>query len=265
MIDNRIKRLKIFEEFQNAKPNYFEEKKEKETKYKKFNDYYSLCICPRGRNGGISKRLYEIFYGSRLYDKEEQIRSDFSTETKQLTETGCTLSFALNDHGYVAIILYPGKTDYTSPIETCIFIKNYMHPKHLIKSNFMERQWRYFNSYMEMTSIDGKATIFDKLRVFYLRNFKNKVIDGKYQTKPITTALLTSLKFIFNVGLSGFIIYLFTILPTINASRESRDEEKNSLQFEIVNLKKAIKRLNSYHTTDTLQLYKDLDTAKKGK
>lgn len=252
MENNRIERIKKFEEFQNNKPNFFEEKKVNNTIYKKFDDYYSFCVCPKGRNGAISKRLYEVFYGRRIYEIEEQIRSDFGTQTKQLTETGCTLSFGLNDHGYVAIILYPGKTDYTSQIETCIFIENYIHPKMLLNKRFLERQWKYFNSYMETTSIDGNPNLMDKIRVFYLKKFKNQVIEGKYQDKLIFTGLLTSLKFIGNVGLSGFLIYILTVLPNINSSKnyEIIRTEKDSLKNETKILRNEIKYMK---ITDSLK------------
>ena len=241
MENKRLERLKLFENFQNENPNFFEEKKINDNKYKKFDDYYSLCICPKGRNGGISKRLFEVFYGRRIYAIEEQIRSDFSTEKKQLTETGCTLSFGINDHGYVAVILYPGKTDYTSQIETCIFVENYIHPKKLSNKNFLNRQWKFFNSYMETTSIDGNPNLIDKARVFYLKNFKNKVIDAKYQEKTITSAILTSLKFILNIGLSGFLIYLLTVLPNKKTTTKNENSSSlDSLKFEILKLQNEV-------------------------
>lgn len=259
MEDKRLERFKIFENFQNAKLNFFEQKKTNDKKYKKFDDYYSLCVSPKGRNGGISKRLYEVFYGRRIYDSQEQIRSDFSTEKKHLTETGCTLSFGLNDHGYVAIILYPGKTDYTSQIETCIFVKNSIHPKKLLSNKFLEKQWRYLNSYMETTSIDGNPKISDKIRVLYLKNFKNNVIEEKFQGKAINKAIVTTFKFILNIGLSGFLIYLFTVLPNIKTSRDSElikieneilkqekkySKEKDSLKNLVNIYKLQIKKMN---------------------
>ncbi|MHA3045488.1 hypothetical protein JSO61_009215 [Riemerella anatipestifer] len=249
MENDRIKRLKLFEEFQNQNPNFFEQKK-LENKYKKFDDYYSLCICPKGRNGGISNRLYEIFYGRRIYGIEEQLRSDLSTQKKQLTETGCTLAFGLNDHGYVAIMLYPGKTDYTSQIESCIFIKNYIHPKKLQNLNFLQKQWNYFNSYMEITSIDGNPTFTDKCRVFYLRRFKNKIVDDKYQEKPIVNSILTSLRYILNIGLSGFIIYLLTVLPNIKSNQKTLETNKEIelLKTEIKTLKKEILNLEKVNS-----------------
>lgn len=258
MYKKRLERILLFENFQNSELNFFEEKKENGDKYKKFDDYYSLCICPKGRNGGVSKRLYEVFYGRRIYEVEEQIRSDFSSQKKTLTETGCTLSFGLNDHGYVAVMLYPGKTDYTSQLETCIFIENYLHPKKLSKRKFLERQWRYLNSYMEITSIDGAPTIVDKIRVFYLRYFKNKIIDEKYLPKPIFSAFLTSLKFVVNIGLSGFLIYFITIFPNKKEDNiEFLKSENNELKIENVSLKNKIEYLNTIDSLKTIINSKD--------
>lgn len=258
MYKKRQERILLFECFQNSEFNFFEEKKESGNKYKKFDDYYSLCVCPKGRNGGVSNRLYEVFYGIRIYEVEEQIRSDFSSQKKTLTETGCTLSFGLNDHGYVAVILYPGKTDYTSQIETCIFIENYLHPSKLANKKFLEKQWRYLNSYMEITSIDGTPTIMDKIRVFYLRYFKNKVINEKYLPKSIVSTLLTSLKFVLNIGLSGFLIYFITILPNKKSdNNETIKIENDKLKIENVSLQNEIEYLNVIDSLKTIINSKD--------
>jgi hypothetical protein len=264
MENKRIERLNLFEKFQNSELNFFEGKKANNKTYKKFDNYYSLCIAPKGRNGGVSKRLYEVFYGRRIYDIQEQIRSDFSTETKQLTETGCTLSFCLNDHGYVAVILYPGKTDYTRQTESCIYIENYLHPKQLFNKTFLKKQWSYLNSYMETTSIDGNPRILDKIRVFYLRYFKNKVIDKIYQEKPIINALLTSLKFILNIGLSGFLIYVLTVLPNIKTFKEIDiiKNEKDNLKIENEILKKETKHLKELDSLKNIINIKRASTKK---
>ena len=235
--ETRYDRLKRFEEFQETVKPIFEQFKIEDEKYKKFDDTNSLCICPKGRAGNIDKRLTEIFYGARPFDIEEKIGANFQRETKTLTEYGTTLSFCLNDHGFVAIILYPSRTDNTKSIESAIFIKNYLHPKKLKSKYFLRRQWEFLNTYMERTSIDGNPTLKDKIICSYLRYCKNKVVDNKFQPKKVITHLTSSLRFMVTVGLSGFLIYIFTIIPNKN--------DKVILTKENEQLKEIISKLNN--------------------
>ncbi|WP_313491950.1 MULTISPECIES: hypothetical protein [Sphingobacterium] len=252
MQQKRLNRLKYFEDFQNAEDNFFEQKKANLGKYQKFHDYNTLCVCPKGRNGGLSKRLYEVFYGARIYDSEMQVRSNLSTENKILSERGCTLAISLNDHGYVAVILHPAKTDYTEQIESCIFIENYLHPKKLSNPRYLETLWRFFNSYMEKTSIDGNPTLMDKWRVWYLRNFKNKVVNKKFLPIPFYSGLLSLGKYILTVGLSGFIIYVFTILPWRNSEDDKNKIDLDKLRIENAALKAEKQYLNTIDSLKSL-------------
>ncbi len=262
--DTIFERIRIFKEFQNSSESIFEEFKMEDNKYKKFDDYYILCICPKGRNGGISKRLFEVFYGNRIFDHEEKIRSDFSSEKKLLTEHGTTLSFCLNDHGYVAIILYPSGTDYTKSVESAIFVKNYVHPKKLKDKSFLKRQWTYLNSYMERTSIDGYPTLKEKLICSYLRYNKNLVIDNKFQSKKIISHLVNCLRFVLTVGLSGFLILLFNVLlsktdNSISIKENVQLNQINTSLKELINIQKQeIKKDLERNINDSLKKSKTL-------
>jgi hypothetical protein len=215
-VETRWDRAKIFEEFKNSSKVIFEKFKETDSKHRKFDDYYSLCICPKGRDGGINNRLFEVFYGNRIFDIETKIKSDFNVEKKHVLEHGTTLAFYLNDRGYVAIILHPSGTKYTNSEETAVFVENYVHPKKLQNKSFLRKYWRYLNSYMEYTSIDGCPSIEDKFRYYYLKYCKNLVINDKYQQTKIRSGFFNILKYTLTVGLSGFLIFLFTIFPNKN-------------------------------------------------
>ncbi|MNJ95304.1 hypothetical protein D3C87_130140 [compost metagenome] len=237
MHQERLKRIKQFTEFQNATSNFFEEKNKVDGPYKKFDDFYMLTVCPKGRNGGVYNRLYEVFYGARSYGEEMEETEDGPPIRKLLTETGCTLAFGLNDHGYIAVMLHPGKTKYTRQEESTIFIENYLDPTKLSNKRFLNRMWRFFNSYMEKTSVDGNPTRTDKLRVWYLRNFKNKIIDGKFVQRPINSWLKWLGNYILTVALSGSIIYLLTVKPWKNNENETNKIEIENLKIENKELK----------------------------
>lgn len=237
--ETRFERVKMFEEFQNSVKAIFEDFKINDEKHKKLDDYYMLSICPRGRTGGINNRLCEIFYGNRPFDIEKNIKSDLSLSERYLIEHGTTLSFCLNDHGYVAIILYPSGTDYTKSTESSIFVENYIHPRKLKNKVFLKKQWIYLNSYMEQTSIEGEPTLKEKLICLYLRYCKNLVIDKKYQRTRLKSYCLKLGNFVLTVGLSGFLVFLFTVLP--NRQDKSISKENEQLKEINANLEEIIK------------------------
>ncbi|MDR1729101.1 MAG: hypothetical protein LBR52_00345 [Prevotellaceae bacterium] len=250
MKENRFDRAKLFEEFQKNGKSIFEKFKADDKKHKRFDDYYSLCICPKGRNGGIDNRIFEVFYGGRIFDLEKKIKADLRVEEKYVMEYGTTLSFNLNDHGYIAIILYPSGTERTKALETAIFVENHIHPDKLMDEAFLKKQWNWLNSYMECTSIDGCPSLMEKIRYYYLKYCKNLVIDGKFQRRKIVTHSLQILKFAFTVGLSGFLIFLFTIFPNRGENEEIKQiKETNTNLKELIETQTLIKmKLDSIHS-----------------
>ncbi|MDR1198959.1 MAG: hypothetical protein LBK94_08140 [Prevotellaceae bacterium] len=249
--ETRYDRAKLFETFQATGQSVFEKFKNEDNNYQKFHDYYSLCICPKGRMGGVDNRKFEVFYGNRIFDLKKKIKSDLSVEDEFLTEHGTILSFQLNDHGYVAIMLFPSRTEYTKAQESAIFVDNYIHP-YKLNELFLKKYWNYLNSYMEYTSIDGCPTTIDKIRHIYLKYFKNLVIDGKYHQKKITTWLLSAVKYAFTVGLSGFLIFIFTILPKMNDKETNK--QLNSIQSDLEEIIKNQKNQIEKISKDTIFL-----------
>lgn len=245
--DTRIERVKLFEEF-NSKiiKDVFEKFKSQDSSHKKFDDLYMLCICPKGRNGGINNRIAEVFYGSRPYDRTRSIKADFTDSTKTLYESGTTMAFHLNDHGYVAIMLHPSATEYTKSFESTIFVEDYIHPKKLMDESFLERQWKFLNSYMECTSIEGNPTWKDRLRTSYLRNFKNFVQDEKYTSSKISNYVKNLFDWVFKVGLSGLIIYFLTVLP-LNNKQNNSVNNCDSIKIELIEIRTTLQDIIRTH------------------
>jgi hypothetical protein len=249
--ESRLDRHKIFKEFQEKSITIFTEFKNEKGKHKKFDDYYMLSICPKGRNGGVSNRLVEVFYGNRPFDTEIKIKSNLEIQEKYIIEHGTTLSFNLNDHGYVAIMLHPSGTEYTQSIESTIFVTNYTHPKKLRDKAFLKKQWSLLNSYMEFTSIDGYPTLKDRITCWYLRYCKNLVIDGKFNQRKITKHFSNILKTTLTVGLSGFIIFIFTVWPnrkdqSVHIKENEQLKEINQSLNKIIDQKKNLIEDNNY-------------------
>lgn len=85
-----------------------------------FDRQYSLCIVPGGWNGGIDKRILEVFYGSRSYDSYdsrpaiEQDKAITDKPPKQMgfhVENGARLVYARTAKGNVNCTLMPATAD----------------------------------------------------------------------------------------------------------------------------------------------------------
>lgn len=60
---------------------------------------------------------------------------------------------------------------------------------------------------MECTSLDGKPTYIQKLRVNYLRFFKHLVVDKNWLPTKFSKFSLDVLKWVLTVGFSGVILF----------------------------------------------------------
>lgn len=229
--ETRLDRIRLFKEFQTSKIEAtFNKFKADDKKYNKLDDIYMLNVCPKGRNGAVDKRIAEVFYGASLYDEKTTITKDLRTNKEFLFEKGATLAFHLNDHGYVAIMLHPSSTPYTKSIESTIFVEDYIHPKRLKDTLFLKKQWNYLNSYMECTSIDGSPSLIDKYRYWKLRHFKSYSVGGNYQRSKFYNFGQDVFKWVLTVGLSGLLIYFFTVFPNNSTSDEYMKEQNKELK-----------------------------------
>lgn len=229
--DTRLDRVRLFQEFQTSKIEItFKKFKADDKKYNKLDDIYMLSVCPKGRNGAVDNRIAEVFYGARPYDRKTTITKDLETKKELLIEKGATLAFHLNDHGYVTIMLHPSSTPYTKSIESAIFVEDYIHPKKLNDILFLKKQWNYLNSYMECTSIDGSPSLIDKYRCWKLRHFKSYSVGSNYQKSKLNSFSQDVSKWVFTVGLSGLLIYFFTVFPNNSTSDEYMKKQNKELE-----------------------------------
>jgi len=211
MKTSRINRIKIFDDFYDKSKEIFETLRDNDNRVEIFENEYMLNICPGSRDGGQEKRIVEVFWGARPYEFETK-----GKDWKSLTETGATLFIYRNDTGHLTISLSPAKTENIKPIEDSIAIYKWLDPKKLKEDKFIKSLWNDFIAYMEFTSLDGTPTIKQKIRISYLRYFKNLVIDKKWQPTKISIFSKDVLKFLLTVGLSGFIFFFVSILREPN-------------------------------------------------
>jgi len=224
MKENRLNRIKIFDKFYDGSKKTFETLRDNDSRAEIFEMEYMLCVCPGSRNGGQEKRIVEVFWGARPYEFETKGKN-----WKSLTETGVTLFFYRNDTGHITISLYPAKTENIKPIEDSITIHKWLDPIKLENPEFIKSVWNDFIAYMEYTSLDGTPNFQQRLKVSYLRNFKNTVIDKKWQPTKFSVFSKDVLKFVLTVGLSGFVFFIVSWL---------REPDKNIVEVELKEINK---------------------------
>lgn len=202
MKERRLQKIKDFENFYDNCNSIFTKLRNEDKRVEIFQNEYMLCICPGSRNGGNEKRIVEIFWGARAYEFETK-----GNQWKSLRETGATLFLYRNDTGDITISLYPAKTEYRQPIENHITLYEWLDPKKLNDQDFINSLWNDFIAYMECTSLDGKPTYLQKLRINYLRFFKHLVIDKKWMPTKFSKFSINLLKWVLTVGFSGVILF----------------------------------------------------------
>ena len=222
METERNKRYKDFKNFYESAENIFESFKLRGEREKYFDDRYILCICPGGRWGGNDERIVEFFGGNRPYDQKNGVAF--------YAEHGASMLFFKNDNGYVSIQLYPAGTEQRNPKEDFILWKIRVKPLKLLKLSFQKRCWGVFMAYMEVTSLDGEPCLIQKIRVWYLRNFKNVIVERKDTPIKFYCFLRKVGTWVLTVGFSGLVIFLLQIMLSKNpAEHQNVKDIKKSI------------------------------------
>lgn len=219
MKDTRVQRYELFGIFQTQIKSKIEKLKQTALTCPHFGDlvsFYGLTVCEKGRWGNDDPHLTCVFFGKRAYDKEIQKMSTGATNTTFLIESGVQLIFSQNDTGYVAILLYPAAAKYWKCKEESILLKKKVHPEEMLNSRFLNKYWRYLNAYMECTCLEGNPSLRQRFDTWCLRNFKHLIVNKVCLPTKFRTLSNSVGKFVLQVGLSGFVIFLLTFLPNWN-------------------------------------------------
>lgn len=229
MKEKRLQKIQEFEKFYDNCNSVFTNLRDTDSRVEIFQNEYMLCICPGSRARENEKRIIEVFWGARLYEFETK-----GKQWKGLKETGATLFFYRNDTGDLAISLYPAKTEFRQPIENYIAMYEWLNPKKLNTHKFVKSLWNDFIAYMECTSLDGKPTISQRLRISYLRYIKHLVIDNKWTPTKFSVFYKDIFKWVLTVGLSGIIIYVLTIMTQPKTSETEIQLKELNKNLEMV-------------------------------
>ncbi len=234
---NRIDKYNHFKTFYENSKKTFAEISKKDESNDQFDKYYCLSITPGGWNGGLDKRVVQVFYGPRPFDSSTTFKG-FEVQKKLLTEHGTTLEYYLLDNGSVFITLRPAKTENLKVREDYIVLDFLTNTKKLSNERYLRKHWKYFIAYMHITSLDGTPNILHKIRIFYLRNFKEIVEDQRVPLIKFNKYIFIIFRSAITIGLSGFLIYFISIWYANRLKDPSLEnlKEISNKQSEIIRL-----------------------------
>jgi len=209
---SREKRIEAFRAFRDNAKATFNSFKVGSPSFQKFDDAYILYVCPEGRNGRRNERLCEVFYAFRIYDQEHTVDNNWNVLVRNLFETGATLAFSLLDDGYVLVTLHLPYTERMKPLIKEVVIDLHLDPIKLTPRK-LKAYWNKFNLAMVVYSLVGEPKWYQRVHWESWLFFKQTIKDNYLQERGCYKLAKTLANYVLSVGLSGFLIYLFTIAP----------------------------------------------------
>jgi hypothetical protein len=223
----RIERYQRFQEFLNESSKTFAEIAREDEDHEFYDREYGLCIVPGGWNGGVDRRVLEVFYGARPYEaysnqpavKREETSGGGATSGGFFTESGARLVYGLTAKGTVNCTLIPAQAQGAKSSENAIMLNRGVEPGELLEGKLPRKHWRSFMAYMKVTSLDGDPSQLDKLHVLYMRFTKLRYVNEKVSLPMWLVGGNQILKSIFTVALSGALLTVITLCLSDNTVR----------------------------------------------
>jgi len=209
-------------------------------------------VCPGGAIGGLDDTLIEVFFGIKYHSWQKEMGDNFSVTNKANVIYGARLEYSLTDKSHVICTIRPSKTDKLMPYEDGILLDIIKDPLKLeLKS---KKHWDYLVAYMRTTDVDGKSSLLDHFKIFWLRETKRCFYGGKLASRKIFTKLGSIFTWAFSVGLSGALIFAITIW--LNDSSENEIVKKlDGIAIKLDSI--AINQSQLLNTLDTLKVITD--------
>ena len=206
--------------------------------------------------GGVDDKQFEVFYGNRPIGMNKSIGSSFQILTNFDIAHGASLRYGRTDDGHVVCILNPAETENLKHPEKGIILEIVKDPADLIRK--VPKHWKSFISYMETTCIDGKPSCVDRLRIYWLRNFRSLIF--KESTNPPLAKKFgsTILQNFFTVGLSGFLILIITW-----AREGIREKETEQEKARLIETLDGIKALEVNRGSEAILIRREIETISK--
>jgi hypothetical protein len=171
---NRAGREICFRIFSNIAKDTFEQLASADEAHMRLARLAWFYVIPGGRNGGVDERIVDVFYGNR------SIGRDFHApgQLRSAVESGAMLRYSLQDDGSVLCMLHPSTSSNRQRKEDAIVYRLIRDPCVLTSAPTLDRHRRALRSYFEYCSVDGRPTVIDRFRVWWLLLTRKMVIDS---------------------------------------------------------------------------------------
>lgn len=269
-MSSRQDRIDDFKKFYDGSKSLFNSFAIKDKHHKRLESLFSFYVSPGGRILQYDDKLVEVFYGKRPIGIKKELGDNLEIKEKAEIAGGVTLQYVRTDDAHVACYLYPAKSENQRPIEDLVILDYIKNPNSLnakAKSHF-----KLFVAYMDSTCIDGELSLIQRLRVFYLKNFKKYIVNGVIQEQKAKKYLSDLSKYVLTIGFSGFMILLITFhmdniknkdekvaRETVSREMESLKQTAEEIYGTLKSLDSGIKRLGELSTAEAKELNGILD------
>ncbi|CUW88539.1 MULTISPECIES: hypothetical protein [Rhizobium/Agrobacterium group] len=133
-----------------------------------------LILNAKGKYEIERQITYQINFGNRPMRRKD-------LDGNWATETGATLHYSLGDGGYVATSLYGFHSELGQMEEKMIFLRIGHYTAYQLKK-FIERDIKDFVAYSYVSSVDTEPTWREWARVWFLRHFHPRQVNGKFES-----------------------------------------------------------------------------------
>lgn len=273
-MSTRQDRINEFKKFYDGSESLFGAFAKNDKNHKRLENLFSFYVSPGGRVLQYDDKLIEVFYGKRPIGIKKELGDNLNIKEKAEIADGVTLQYVRTDDAHVICYLYPAKSENQRPIEDLLILDYVTNPKKLNKK--AKSHFKLFVAYMDSTCIDGELSLIQKLRVFYLKNFKKYIVRGVIQEQKAKKYVAELSKYVLTIGFSGFMILLITFyMDDIKSQKEIMNREEVSGDIESIrkatdemsgtlkSLDSALNTLNERYSTENMQINNYLDSNKQ--
>ena len=216
--NRKIRRVERYQEFQifiRLAEGWFPSIAQADDRHEFLAKTYGFYVSPGGRLGGVDKRVLDVYYGNRPVDyvcelrEQSERNEEFSMPVpckRFLTERGASLRYQRADDGSVVCFLEPARSEGWRRRESGIILAVIREPRVLTGRPILEKHWRTLISYFQCSSLDGRPTILDRLRTWWVLFTRPVLVDGRVASRRVLLVGGEILKWALTIGLSGALL-----------------------------------------------------------
>jgi hypothetical protein len=234
---NRLEKYNIFKQFFETSKECFTEFNVKHEPHRDLRNSHGFYVFPGSRNGRQDKTVVDICFGHRPHRTYTKIENGQIYNIADVAY-GSSLIYQQIDTGDILVILYPAYTKKQKAKEAFIIIDNIKNTKKLLEHKYIFKHYKYLVCYLAVTSIECNSKLIDRMKINFLRMTKQYQDNNNVAHLPkIKKYVKNVIMFLLTVGLSGFMLTVFTCIANRNKSREQEIKIETIMekQNEIIN------------------------------